>query len=61
MSGLLPALGSGGAGGSGGLAGLLGTGTVQHFRVVYDAAPMQRRLEAQGWDAHVVSLLSRTR
>jgi predicted phosphodiesterase len=39
----------------------MATGAVEHFRAAYDAVPMQQRLEAQGWDPHVVSLLSRTR
>lgn len=37
------------------------TGAVEHHRVAYDVGPMKTRLEAQGWDPHVVGLLSRTR
>lgn len=39
----------------------MNTGDVEHRRVSYDVAPVQRRLEAQGWDPQLVSLLSRTR
>lgn len=37
------------------------TGAVEHRRTAYDVAAMQRRLEAQGWDPHIVAILSRTR
>lgn len=38
----------------------LTTGAVEHRRVGYDVALMQRRLEAQGWDPTITGLLSRT-
>jgi predicted phosphodiesterase len=37
------------------------TGQVEHRRTEYDVAAMQRRLEAQGWDPHIVAILGRTR
>ena len=37
------------------------TGEVEHRRVSYDVALVQRRLTIQGWDPHLVGLLSRTR
>ena len=39
----------------------LQTGAVEHRRTAYDVPAMQRRLEAQGWDPHIVNILSRTR
>ena len=39
----------------------LRTGTVEHCRVSYDVALMQRRLKEQGWDPAITSLLGRTR
>lgn len=39
----------------------LATGAVEHRRVGYDVAQVQRRLEAQGWDPTITALLSRTR
>ena len=39
----------------------LETGEAEQRRVGYDVTPMQRRLESQGWDPQIVSLLSRIR
>lgn len=36
------------------------SGEVTHHRVPYDIAAVQRRLQSQGWDERVVSILSRT-
>ena len=38
----------------------LGTEQVEHRRVAYDVERLQRRLEHQGWDPTIVSILSRT-
>jgi predicted phosphodiesterase len=38
----------------------LETGAVEHRRAEYDVAAMQRRLEGQGWDPDIVSILGRT-
>lgn len=39
----------------------LDTGEVEQRRAEYDVAAMQRRLESQGWNPYIVSILSRTR
>ena len=39
----------------------MATGELEQRRVSYDLEPMQRRLEAQGWDPGIIALLSRTR
>lgn len=38
----------------------MATGEVESRRTEYDVAAVQRRLEAQGWDPHIVGILSRT-
>jgi predicted phosphodiesterase len=39
----------------------MATAAVEHRRTTYDVAAVQRRLEAQDWDPHIVGILSRSR